>query len=287
MDALNKIIEELIQEATRIQIQGRALRPDEIARVQAIYEALPHLRQAVDILSADIASTLITYKIVSDVDGKLKESARVACNFWNRFITPNSSIVIRLGIFTEDSYTIARAYKPYKKDGVVYGIVEFNTKYLSTYSRIQRSGIIVHEIGHTLGIGWDKWDALFIRSTGVFTDAATNALPDLKDMRVELEGKPGTIYSHWDEGRHNEELMTGYKDPTEHVLPVTIGIMELLGHQVIEQLPQRTDLNTLLNGLAQVVFSRQSEAKAINRDYFEETDLWENIPHDQPLSKEK
>ncbi|MGB5636672.1 MAG: hypothetical protein WBM44_28630 [Waterburya sp.] len=51
MDALNKIIEELIQEATRIQIQGRALRPDEIARVQAIYEALPHLRQAVDILS--------------------------------------------------------------------------------------------------------------------------------------------------------------------------------------------------------------------------------------------
>jgi hypothetical protein len=56
MEALNKIIEDLMQEAAQIQIQGRALTPDEMARVEAIYQALPHLRQALGILSAEIDS---------------------------------------------------------------------------------------------------------------------------------------------------------------------------------------------------------------------------------------
>lgn len=286
METLRNLIESLTQEAAQIQIQGRALRPDEIARVQAIYEALPHLRQALDILSAEIKSALITYKIVSDLDGRLKQAARVACNFWNRFITPSSSIVVRLGGFTSNSNTIARAYQPYELGGVVYGVVEFNTKYLSTYSRNATAGTIIHEIGHTLGFGWDKWMDLF-DSKGRFTEAATTAISELQGMRVETDHGPGTQYSHWDEQRHDEELMTGFKDDTEHVLPVTIEIMRLLGHAVVEELPQKTDLNILMDALAQVVFSRQSEAKAINVDHYEETDLWENIPHNQPLSKKK
>ena len=286
MEKLNEIIEGLIQEAVQIQIQDRALRPDEIARVQTIYQALPHLNQALDILSTEIASTLITYKIVSDIDSKLKQAARVASNFWNRFVIPNSSIVVRLGVFTSDSSTIARAYKPYEKDGVVYGVVEFNTKYLSTFSRNEISGTIIHEIGHTLGFGWDKWMDLF-DSKGVFTKAATDVLDDLKNMSVETDFGPGTKYSHWDEQRHDEELMTGFKDNTEHVLPVTIRIMTLLGHRVVEELPQKTSLGTLLDALAQIVFSRQAEAKAINLDHFEQTDLWENVPHDQSLSKKE
>lgn len=286
METLSKLIEDLTQEAVQIQIQGRALRPDEIARIQAIYQALPHLKQALDILKVETASTLITYKIVSDVDGKLKGAARVACNFWNRFVIPDSSIVIRLGIFTSNSTTIARAYQPYEKDGAVYGVVEFNTKYLSTFSRNEISGTIIHEIGHTLGFGWGEWQDLF-DSNGEFKKAATDVLADLKDMRVETDFGPGTRYSHWDEQKHDEELMTGFKDISEHVLPVTIKIMTLLGHRVAEELPQKTDLGTLMDALAQVVFSRQAEAKAINLDHFELTDLWENIPHDQPLSKKK
>lgn len=282
MEIIKKVIESLTQEAAQIQIQGRALRLDEIARVKMIYQALPHLTQALDILSTKIASTLITYKIVSDMDGKLKRSARVACNFWNRFIIPNSSIVIRLGVFTADSNTIARAYEPYKKDGVVYGVIEFNTKYLSTYTLNETSGTIVHEIGHTLGFGWDKWMELF-DSDGVFTNAAINMLGDLKDMYVETDFGPGTKYSHWDEQKHDEELMTGFKDTTEHILPVTINIMRLLGHTVVEELPQKTNLGTLLDTLATIVFSRQAEAKSINLDHFEPTGLWENIPHNQPL----
>lgn len=286
MEKLKKLIEDLTQEAAQLQIQGRSLRPDEIARIQAIYQSLPHLRQADDILNADITSTLVTYKIVSDLDGKLKKAARIACNFWNRFIIPNSSIVIRLGVFTSNTNTIARAYKPYKENGIVYGVVEFNTKYLSSFSGNEIAGTIIHEIGHTLGFGWDKWMDLF-DSKGLFTDTATRALGDLEDMRVETDYGPGTKYAHWDEERHDEELMTGFKDNTEHVLPVTIDIMTLLGHRVVEELPQKTNLNTLMDALSRVVFSRQPEAKALNLDHFEKTDLWENIPHDQPLYRKK
>ncbi len=283
MEALKQIIEELIQEAARIQIQGRALRPDEMARVQAIYQALPHLNQALGILTTEVSSTLITYKIVSDVDGKLKSAARTACNFWNRFVIPDYSIVIRLSVFTSESTTIARAYQPYDKDGVVYGRIEFNTKYLSMFSGSETAGTVVHEIGHTLGIGWDKWMTLF-DADGVFTQDAVNALGALKDMRVETDYGPGTRLSHWDEQRHDQELMTGFKDLTEHVLPVTIEIMPLLGHRIAEELPRKTDLAALLDGLAQVMFSRKEEAKAMDLDHFEETDLWENVPHDQPLN---
>ena len=287
MEKLEQIIQELTQEAARIQIQGRALRPDEIARVQAIYEALPHLKQALEILTKKIESTLVTYKIVSDVDGKLKAAARVACNFWNRFVIPNSSIVIRLGVFTANSLTIARAYRPYELDGVVYGVVEFNTKYLSTFSKNQISGTIVHEIGHTLGFGWNEWMELFDASSGEFTQESINQLAALHDMRAETDYGPGTQYFHWDEARHDEELMTGIKDSVEHVLPVTIDIMTLLGHQVAEELPHKTNLDSLLDSLALVMFSRQAEAKSFNLDHYEKTPLWENIPHDQPLTKKK
>lgn len=286
MDKLQQIIDELTQEAITIQIQGRALRPDEIARVKAIYEALPYLRSALETLSTKVASTLITYKIVSDLDGKLKQAARVACNFWNRFVIPNSSIVIRLGVFTSNSGTIARAYKPYQNEGTVYGVVEFNTKYLSTFTRNEISGTIIHEIGHTLGMGWDKWMELF-GNDGKFTQAAIDELDDLKEMRVETDYGDGTRFSHWDEQRHDQELMTGFKDQGEHVLPVTIDVMSLLGHQVAERLAQKTDLGALLDSLAQIAFTRQAEAKSINLDHFTKTDIWENVPHDQPLSRKK
>lgn len=71
MEAPKALIESLTQEAAGIQIHGSALRPDEMARVQAIDQVLPYLKQALEVFSAEISSPLVTRKIVTDVDGQL------------------------------------------------------------------------------------------------------------------------------------------------------------------------------------------------------------------------
>ena len=286
MRELKQIVSRLEEEAARTQKQQRPLQADEIERVRTIYESIPLLNEAIELLRPDKAPAFITYKIVSDLDGRLKAAARIACNFWNRFVEPNGPIVIRLETYNAPlSPTIARAYKPYSRNGVMYGRVEFNLKFLRRYSETSIAGTIVHEIGHTLGFGWETWDALYSRTTGQFNQDAVDRLGSLGQMLVELDYGSGTRHSHWDEETFDRELMTGFKDRGEHVLPVTIDVMELLGHTVIERLEGRTDLDDLLELLAHVQFSRREEARAIDRDYFEETDLLEVVPHDRGDAK--
>lgn len=280
MKKIRELIASLEQEAASIQVQGRPLTIEEMARLRAIYQAIPLLQQAANLFpSVAPRENLITYKIVSDLEGRLKSGARTACNFWNRFVIPRNSIVIRLGVFTADSRTIARAYHPWIRDGVKYGLVEFNTKYLADFSANQIAGTIVHEIGHTLGFGWDTWIGLFDATTGVFNEQAVSQLGSLQDMLVELDYGPGTELSHWDEERFDRELMTGIQDPAEHVLPVTIDIMELLGHNIAERLTEKTDLSQLLGAVSQIQFTRQQEAKSLDLDFYEQTEVVEEIPH--------
>ena len=281
MQQLRDLIASLEQEAASLQVLGRALTPEENARVQAISQALPLLHQAVAFFPGPASgNNLITYKIESDRDGRLKSSARTACNFWNRFVMPKFSIVIRLGVFTAYySTTIARAWRPSMKDGVMYGRVEFNTKYLLSFDPKEIAGSIVHEIGHTLGFGWDDWMTLFDSNTGAFNAQAISQLNSLANMSVELDYGPGTRLSHWDEEIFDRELMTGFQDPGQHVLPVTIDIMGVLGHRVLERLQGQTTLSGLLDDAAEILFTRQQDAKMLDLDYFEETEIFEEIPH--------
>ena len=282
--SIDELIESLKDEAARIQVQGRALTNEELAQLRMIQHTISWLIEARDVSNpsdpeTERRSNFVTYKITSDMDGKLKKGARTACNFWNRFVEPRYSIVIRLGTFTQSSLTVARAYAPYEKDGIRYGRVEFNTKYLGEFTDDKIAGTIVHEIGHSLGVGWDDWNELFSRQTGKFTQAAVNDLYELEQMEVELDGGPGTAFAHWDEAIFDKELMTGIQDSGEYVLPVTVDLMGVLGHKVTEQLDTQTDLGELLRDAVSVVFSRQDEVRSLDLEYFEETEVFEIIPH--------
>lgn len=285
---IDDLVEALRSEATQIRVKGRALMNEEMLRLQTIQHTISWLLRARELSNPQKrlvqVSNLITYKIVSDMENRLKKGARTACNFWNRFVQPKYSIVIRLGVFTQRSNTIARAYKPYKKDEVRYGRVEFNTKYLGQFTEYEVAGTIIHEIGHSLGIGWDEWDELFDRMTGKFKSEAVSLLDKLERMEVELDGGSGTAFAHWDEQLFDRELMTGYQDSGEHVLPVTIDLMEVLGHKVIERLDVITGLDGLLQDAASVMFSRQDEVRQLDVEHFQETDLFETIPHSLPFT---
>lgn len=289
---VNDLIEALKSEASLLQGEAQTLIDEDLAHLQTIQHTISWLHRAQEIAvpkskpSQSHVVNLITYKIEQDSDDQLKVGARTACNFWNRFIEPKYSIVVRLGLFTQASRTIARAYKPYEKDGVRYGRVEFNTKYLSQFSEDEIAGTIIHEIGHSLGIGWEDWDMLFSRRTGKFKRNIIRRLSALDSMVVELEGGPGTAFAHWDEQKFDKELMTGYQDQGEYVLPVTIDLMKILGHNVIERLADKTQLSDLLLSAASVIFSKQDQVRHIDLDHYEETELMECIPHETQSSAE-
>ena len=105
--------------------------------------------------------------------------------------------------------------------------------------------VIVHEMGHVLGIGtlWNTvpfgFDRTLLegsldnpyfsgRKANVFWNAegGTGLLP------IEADGGPGTAFGHWDEDALNNELMTGFLNLGENPLSrITAGSVRDLGYR--------------------------------------------------------
>lgn len=221
--------------------------------------------------------TLITYKILKDRGDKLKAAARMACNFWNHFIQPERSIVIHMGLITSRLDYIALSYEPERRGRVTHGCIRFNTRYLAQYDELQIAGTLVHELGHTLGFGWDRWMALFDGATGRFLPNAVKRLPALARMRVETDYGAGTQHLHWDEHRHGGELMTGIENKHEYVLPITVDVTALLGHRVQQRLARKTPVPTLLKRLRDTPFTRRRKAKTMTAEHIAPKRVWERI----------
>ncbi|HET8735596.1 MAG TPA: leishmanolysin-related zinc metalloendopeptidase [Pricia sp.] len=104
--------------------------------------------------------------------------------------------------------------------------------------------VIVHEMGHVLGIGtlWNVVPFGFDRTlragpdsnpyfTGKMANVFWNAEGGVDELPVENMGGPGTALSHWREATLNNELMTGFLNLGVNPLSrITAGSMKDLGY---------------------------------------------------------
>jgi Ca2+-binding RTX toxin-like protein len=103
------------------------------------------------------------------------------------------------------------------------------------------TNVILHEMGHVLGIG-TIWDDLDLRTSFGFTGQhalaeyrALTGNPGATSVPLETGGGSGTAGSHWSEAVFNAELMTGFIESAGTPMPIsrmTIGSLEDLGYTV-------------------------------------------------------
>ncbi|CAG2532611.1 Leishmanolysin [Maribacter dokdonensis] len=105
--------------------------------------------------------------------------------------------------------------------------------------------VIVHEMGHVLGIGtlWNTAPFGFDRTlragpdsnpyfTGRKANVFWNAEGGTNELPIENMGGPGTALGHWRESTLNNELMTGFLNLGENPLSrITAGSMKDLGYE--------------------------------------------------------
>lgn len=99
--------------------------------------------------------------------------------------------------------------------------------------------VIIHEMGHVLGIGtlWNFQRELRQTATGgpYFTGKKANIHWNAEGgedfLPIEGDFGPGTQFSHWDEATLNNELMTGFLNLGENPLSrITAGSLRDLGY---------------------------------------------------------
>lgn len=120
------------------------------------------------------------------------------------------------------------------------GIMEFDTADLQQMASSGRLvGVIMHEMGHVLGLG-TLWDQFGLKSDN-FSYTGQNALAEYRRLSgnaaatfvpLENTGGAGTQGSHWRESIFESELMTGYDSGRMQLSRLTIAALQDLGYEV-------------------------------------------------------
>lgn len=147
------------------------------------------------------------------------------------------------------------------------GKMEFDTSDLAS---MEKGGtlddVILHEMGHVLGIGtlWKQNNLLIGSGTNDPQYIGPNAMKEYASLLgtskptpipVENTGGPGTREGHWREAAFDAELMTGLAEPADMPMSrMTIASLKDLGYQVnleaadMYQLPLTVGSSTAVTG---------------------------------------
>lgn len=120
------------------------------------------------------------------------------------------------------------------------GYMAFDAKDIGEIDESILYDIMLHEMGHLLGLGllWNK-NGVYTPDSGLYrantrAQAEFSALGCSGRLPVELDGGSGTVNSHWDEDCLKHELMSGFTDSKENAIlsRITLGGLEDIGYTV-------------------------------------------------------
>jgi hypothetical protein len=133
-------------------------------------------------------------------------------------------------------------------DMTAIGIMVFDSADLNTLAQGGNlQDVITHEMLHVVGVGtlWTSREPDLVTDTATTTPKYNGANARQACLAaggtlacssyVPVEGTPeppGTRDSHWRENTFNQEMMTGYLDPTSPISAITIGGLKDLGFVV-------------------------------------------------------
>jgi hypothetical protein len=193
-------------------------------------------------------------------DPKYQAAFTAAANRWSQIITADipditsspygfiDDLVIDASIVAIDGPggILGQAGPDYIRSGSKlpgHGEMEFDSADVaSMFANGTWTNVILHEMGHILGIG-TLWDTLHLKN-GAGNYIGARALAEYRTISgnagatsvpVEHGGGSGTAGAHWDEGIFNTELMTGYAEAGGVGMPIsriTVGALHDLGYTV-------------------------------------------------------
>ncbi len=221
----------------------------------------------------EAAGFQIDISFSGNVSDKTKVAAREAADKWQNLITGDLPAVVIDGEYIDDFKLVVKEEAVDGLNGalafasptrtnangqyVIQKRGSSNTSYGGTAvvdsadrTNEQIKDILVHELGHALGIG-PFWTLEYIRSSfkplGLVKNLSTDnpiyvgryalaeyrkLVPGAVGVPLESGGGGGTRAAHWSEDVFGNELMTGYISPAMPLSRVTLGALQDLGYAV-------------------------------------------------------